>query len=72
MRVLASSDLISILPRRVAQELVADRSLAIRQLAHSSPNIATAMIWPRWLDNQPARRWPRQNVEFTAHDLRSN
>jgi hypothetical protein len=32
MRVLASSDLI--LPQRVAQELVADRSLAIRQFAH--------------------------------------
>jgi DNA-binding transcriptional LysR family regulator len=71
-RVLASSDLISILPQRVAQELVADRSLAIRQLAHASPRIATAMIWPRWLDNQPAHRWLRQNVELTARDLRSD
>lgn len=71
MRVLASSDLISILPQRVAQELVAERSLAIRQLPHSSPRIVTAMIWPRWLDNQPAHRWLRQNVEFAANDLRS-
>jgi DNA-binding transcriptional LysR family regulator len=71
-RILATSDLISVLPQRVAQKLVAYRSLEIRPLPHSSPRIATSMIWPRWLDSQPAHRWLRQNIELAASDLSSN
>jgi len=70
VRILAASDLISVLPERVAQELVTYRPLVIRQLPHSSPRIQTVMIWPRWLDNQPGHRWLRQNVESAVHDLR--
>jgi DNA-binding transcriptional LysR family regulator len=71
-RILATSDLISVLPQRVARELVAYRSLEIRQLPHSSPRIATSMIWPRWLDSQPAHRWLRQNIELAAINLRAS
>jgi hypothetical protein len=67
--ILATSDLISGLPQRVTQELP---SLEIGQLAQSSLCIATSMIWPRWLDSQPAHGWLPQNVECAAHDLRSN
>jgi DNA-binding transcriptional LysR family regulator len=70
VRILAASDLVSVLPERVAQELVTYRPLMIRRLGHSSPRIQTVMIWPRWLNNQPAHRWLRQNVEFAADGLR--
>jgi DNA-binding transcriptional LysR family regulator len=63
-----TSDLVSILPRRIAQELVRDRPLAIRHLPHASPTIETAMIWPRWLDNQPAHRWLRENIETAVKE----
>jgi DNA-binding transcriptional LysR family regulator len=69
-RILAASDLVSVLPQRIAQELIRYRPLVIRELPHSSPSIETAMIWPRWLDSQPAHRWLRQNVEFATHDLK--
>jgi DNA-binding transcriptional LysR family regulator len=68
-RILAASDLVSVLPQRIAQELITYRPLVIRQLPHSSPSIETVMIWPRWLENHPAHRWLRQNVEFVANDL---
>jgi DNA-binding transcriptional LysR family regulator len=71
VRILAASDLVSALPELVAQQLVTCRPLMIRQLPHSSPRIRTVVIWPRWLDNQPAHRWLRQNVEFAARDLRA-
>jgi DNA-binding transcriptional LysR family regulator len=70
VRILAASDLISILPQRVARELISYRPLMIRPLPFSSsPSIETAMIWPRWFDNQPAHRWLRQNVEAAVSGL---
>lgn len=60
--ILVGSDMVSIFPRRIAEELVRHRPLAIRSLAHSSPTIETAMIWPRRLDNQAAHRWLRELV----------
>jgi DNA-binding transcriptional LysR family regulator len=62
VRILASSDMVSVLPRRIAEELVRYRPLAIRVLPFSSSIIKTAMIWPRWLDNQPAHGWLRDLV----------
>ena len=63
VRILVASDMVSILQRRVAEELVRYRPLVIRPLPNSSPTLETAMIWPRWLDNQPAHRWLRATVE---------
>jgi DNA-binding transcriptional LysR family regulator len=62
VRILVASDMVSVLQRRVAEELVRYRPLVIRPLPHSSPTLETAMIWPRWLDNQPAHRWLRDIV----------
>ena len=70
-RILVTSDMVSVLQRRVAEELVRYRPLVIRKLPHSSPTLETAMIWPRWLDNQPAHRWLREIVSETARCLRS-
>jgi DNA-binding transcriptional LysR family regulator len=71
VRILVASDMVSILRRRVAEELIHYRPLLIRPLPHSSPTLETAMIWPRWLDNQPAHRWLREIVGLVTKDIRS-
>jgi DNA-binding transcriptional LysR family regulator len=70
-QILATSDMVSVLEQRVADDLVRYRPLVIRRLPHSSPTLETAMIWPRRLDNQPAHRWLRDMVGVTAKGLRS-
>jgi DNA-binding transcriptional LysR family regulator len=69
VRILVTSDMVSVLQRRVAEELVRYRPLLIRPLPHSSPTIETAMIWPRWLENQPAHRWLREIVTAMSKGL---
>jgi DNA-binding transcriptional LysR family regulator len=69
VQILAASDSVCVLPRRIAWELITDRPLVIRPLPFSSPSIEIAMIWPRWFDNQSAHRWLRQNVEAAVNDL---
>jgi len=71
VRILVASDMVSVLERRVAEELARYRPLVIRPLPHSSPILETAMIWPRWLDNQPAHRWLREIVGLVSAALRS-
>ncbi len=69
VRILVASDMVSVLQRRVAEELVRYRPLVIRTLPHSSPTLETAMIWPRWLDDQPAHRWLREVVTVVTKEL---
>ena len=69
VRILIASDMVSVLQRRVAEELVRYRPLLIRPLPHSSPTLETAMIWPRWLENQPAHRWLRELVTLVTSGL---
>jgi DNA-binding transcriptional LysR family regulator len=69
VRILVASDMVSVVRRRVAEELVRYRPLLIRSLPHSSPTMETAMIWPRWLDNQPAHCWLRENVTVVTKSL---
>jgi len=71
VRILVASEMVSVLQRRVAEELVRYRPLVIRPLPHPSPTLETAMIWPRWLDNQPAHRWLREIVGQVTMGLRS-
>jgi DNA-binding transcriptional LysR family regulator len=61
--------MVSVVPKRIAEELVRYRPLVIRALAQPSPIIETAMIWPRRLDNQPAHRWLRDTVGTVSHGL---
>jgi DNA-binding transcriptional LysR family regulator len=72
VRILVASDMVSVLQRRVAEELVRYRPLVIRALPHSSPTLETAMIWPRWLDDQPAHRWLREVVTVMTKGLGAN
>lgn len=69
-RVLTASDLIAILPLRMAQYLVRGRPLVIRRLPIPSPVVETAMTWPRWLDDQPAHRWLRDKVGQVTSEIR--
>jgi DNA-binding transcriptional LysR family regulator len=71
VRILVASDMVSIFPRRIAEELVRYRPLVIRPLSHPSPIVETAMIWPRRLDNQPAHRWLRDTVGTVTNGLRA-
>jgi DNA-binding transcriptional LysR family regulator len=70
VQILLTSDMVSIFPRRMAEELVRYRPLVIRRLSHLSPIIEIAMIWPRRLGNQPAHRWLRNIVGLVIKDLR--
>jgi len=63
---LSSSDLITVLPGRIAQALMRFYPLVSRDLPFESPAVKTEMLWPRWLDSVPAHRWFRQMVERTA------
>ena len=68
-RVLIASDMVTVLRRRLAEDMASLRPLAIRPLPHASPTIETDMVWPRWQDNNPAHRWLRGNVAAVAHFL---
>jgi DNA-binding transcriptional LysR family regulator len=70
VRILTASDMVSIFPRRVAEELVRCGPLVIRPLLHFSPIIETAMIWPRRLDNHAAHHWLREMVDKVCKSLR--
>jgi DNA-binding transcriptional LysR family regulator len=71
-RILAGSDAVAALPRRVAHELAGYRLFAFHELPFTSPVVATTMIWPRWLDNEPAHRWLRDTIGRTAKSLVSD
>jgi DNA-binding transcriptional LysR family regulator len=71
-RILVTSGMISVLPRRIAEELSLHLALTIRPLPFSSPIIKTTMIWPRWLDNQPAHLWIRGVISEASKGMRRN
>ena len=71
VRILAMSDAVTVLSRRVARELMGYRPLVMRELPFSSPAVCTAMTWARWLDNDFAHRWLRNAAERTVSDLPS-
>jgi DNA-binding transcriptional LysR family regulator len=70
-RILAASDKVSVLARRVAEELARHRPLGMRTLPFRPPAIKTAMIWPRWLDAQHAHRWLRNIIIGAGKKLQS-
>jgi DNA-binding transcriptional LysR family regulator len=69
-RILVTSGMTSVLPRRVAEELSLHLPLTIRRLPFPSPIIKATMIWPRWLDNQPAHLWIRRVISEASEGLR--
>jgi DNA-binding transcriptional LysR family regulator len=64
--ILANTDFVALLSRRLGERWVRTYVLSIRELPFASPTIATEMLWHRRFDNQPAHRWLRELVEHTA------
>src|SRR5712672_2057089 len=70
-QILATSDLVSVLPLNVAKSMIKSHHLAFHRLSRSPKPIEAAMIWPRRLDNQPAHAWLRDVVNNVTQDLLS-
>jgi DNA-binding transcriptional LysR family regulator len=60
--ILEGSDLVSILPLKVAQALVKTHDLCFRPLSRPPRPVQSAMTWLRRLDNQPAHGWLRSTI----------
>src|SRR5258705_13383420 len=60
--ILATSDLVSVLPLNVAKSMTKSHQLVYRRLSRSPKPIEAAMIWLRWLDNQPGHAWLRDVI----------
>src|ERR1700694_741523 len=69
--ILATSDLVSVLPLNVAKTLTRSHPLVFHRLSRSPKPIEAAMIWLRRLDNQPAHAWLRDVINDVANGFRS-
>jgi DNA-binding transcriptional LysR family regulator len=70
-QILATSDLVSMLPLNVAKNMTRSHQLVFRQLSRSPKPIEAAMIWLRRLDNQPAHAWLRDVIGRVTSELRA-
>ena len=71
-QILATSDLVSVLPLNVAKNMTRSHTLVVRPLSRSPKPIEAAMIWLRRLDNQPAHVWLRDVISRVTSELRSS
>lgn len=69
-QILATSDLVALLPLNVAKSMTRSHQLVYRRLSRSPRPIEAAMIWLRRLDNQPAHAWLRDVIARVANDFR--
>ena len=69
-QILATSDLVSVLPLNVARNMTRSHHLVFRRLSRSPKPIEAAMIWLRRLDNQPAHAWLRDVISRVTSELR--
>ncbi|MDR3537998.1 MAG: LysR family transcriptional regulator [Acetobacteraceae bacterium] len=65
---LADSEYVVVLPRRVGTDLARICSLVVKDLPFAPPWIAVSMIWHRRLDNHPAQRWLRDTIRSISPD----
>jgi DNA-binding transcriptional LysR family regulator len=68
-QILATSDLVSLLPLNVAKNMTRAYPLVFRPLSRSPKPIEAALIWLRRLDNQPAHAWLRDVIAAVAHEF---
>jgi DNA-binding transcriptional LysR family regulator len=68
-QILATSDLVSVLPLNVARNMIRSHPLVFRPLLRSPKPIEAAMIWLRRLDNQPGHAWLRDVISRVTRDL---
>jgi DNA-binding transcriptional LysR family regulator len=69
-QILATSDLVSVLPLNVARNMTRSHQLVFRPLSRSPKPVEAAMIWLRRLDNQPAHAWLRDVISRVTRDFR--
>jgi DNA-binding transcriptional LysR family regulator len=67
--ILAQSDMVATLSRRVAQEVVRNHPLQIVVPPYESPFVRTVMVWHRRLDRHPAHRWLRDLILSLTKNL---
>jgi DNA-binding transcriptional LysR family regulator len=67
--ILVQSDMVATLSRRIAQELVRNHPLQIREPPYDSPRVRTVMLWHRRLDGHPAHRWLREIILSATKSL---
>jgi DNA-binding transcriptional LysR family regulator len=70
-QILATSDLVSVLPLNVARNMIKSHHLVFHRLSRAPRPIEAAMIWPRRLDNQPAHAWLRDIISEVAKGFRA-
>jgi DNA-binding transcriptional LysR family regulator len=63
---LVGTDRLSVVPRRVADDLALICPLVARELPFASPRIVLSMFWHRRLDNHAAHRWLRGMIRASA------
>jgi DNA-binding transcriptional LysR family regulator len=68
-QILATSDLVSVLPLNVARNMKRSHQLVFHRLSRSARPIEATMIWLRRLDNQPAHAWLRDLISHVSRDL---
>jgi DNA-binding transcriptional LysR family regulator len=64
--ILASTDMVAMLSRRLAEHWVQTSGLSTCKLPFASPVIHTSMLWHRRFDDHPAHLWLRKLVQQTA------
>jgi DNA-binding transcriptional LysR family regulator len=64
--ILVNSNLLAVVPRRVAVDLTRICPLVVKELPFPSPRIAVSMIWQRRVDNHAAHRWLRDMIKTSA------
>jgi DNA-binding transcriptional LysR family regulator len=70
-QILATSDLVSVLPLHVARNMTRSHHLVFRRLSRSPKPIEATMMWLRRLDNQPAHAWLRDVISHVTQGLHS-
>jgi DNA-binding transcriptional LysR family regulator len=70
-QILATSDLVSVLPLNVAKSMIRSHHLVFHPLSRPLKPIEAAMIWLRRLDNQPAHAWLRDVIGQVTKGLHS-
>jgi DNA-binding transcriptional LysR family regulator len=64
--ILINSNLMAVVPRRVAEDLTRICPVVVRELPFLSPHTALSMIWHRRVDNHAAHRWLRDMIKDSA------
>jgi DNA-binding transcriptional LysR family regulator len=64
--ILSTTDMVTVLSRRLAEHWMRMYGLSTCKLPFASPSIRTGMLWHRRFDDQPAHRWLRGVVQHAA------